>query len=114
MADDFLPQRPFAQGLDGGSSRRSSFSSERDNKRGSPAPRPASLSVNYVPTKFTKLHAPGVWGQRRMGKQGGGRDAFAKNAQRMGMMGTVDDDEGVAFQFGKDGLKREDAEIEVE
>ena len=64
-----------------------------------------SLSVNYIPAKFTKLHAPGDWAHRRA-KQGGGRDAFARNASRMGMMGTVDDDEGVVFQLGKGGLKR--------
>ena len=41
-----------------------------------------------------------------MNKQGGGRDAFSKDAQRMGMMGTVDDDEGIAFQIGKNGLRK--------
>lgn len=68
--------------------------------------RPASLSlsVNYVPTKFTKLHAQGDWAHRRA-KQGGGRDAFAANAPRMGDLGTVDDDEGLVFQVGKGGLK---------
>ncbi|ORX33903.1 hypothetical protein BD324DRAFT_584272 [Kockovaella imperatae] len=102
MSDDFLPQRPFAQGNAGGGSRRSSF----DSRKGSPLPRPASLSVNYVPTKFTKLHAPGEWGNKRVGKQGGGRDAFSKDASRMGMLGTVDDDEGVVFQFGRHGLQQ--------
>ncbi|WWC59477.1 uncharacterized protein I303_102033 [Kwoniella dejecticola CBS 10117] len=67
--------------------------------------RQSSLSLNYVPAKFTKLHAPGDRLNRKA-KQGGGRDAFAANAQRMGMMGTVDDDEGVVFQIGKGGLKK--------
>ena len=92
------------------SSRLSSFSSDK----GSPglgrtaAARPQSLSVNYVPAKFTKPHAKGEWAHRRA-KEGGGRDAFASDASRMGMMGTVDDDEGVAFQLGKGGLRRRTA-----
>ena len=106
--DDFLPQRPFVNEDGGPSSRRSSFSSDRKggSRGGSPLPRPPSLSINYVPAKFTKLHAPGQNIQRRVNKVGGGRDAFARDAQRMGMMGTVDDDEGVAFQLGKDGLRK--------
>lgn len=106
--DDLLPPtRPFSHADGGGgglgsrsSSRRSSVSSSKDLKE-----RPTSLSVNYVPTKFTKLHAPGDHLHKRA-KQGGGRDAFATNASRMGMMGTVDDDEGVVFQLGKGGLKK--------
>jgi len=92
------PIVPFQENTS--NSRRSSFSSEK----GALA-RPASLSINYVPTKFTKLHAPGDWAHRRA-KTGGGRDAFAKNESRMGMVGTVDDDEGVVFQLGKGGLKK--------
>lgn len=84
-------------------SRRSSQSSVKTPDSPS-KPRPQSLSVNYVPAKFTKRHEPGSWAHRRA-KQGGGRDAFAKNAQRMGDLGTVDDDEGVVFQLGKGGLK---------
>lgn len=102
--DDLAPpSRPFSHADGGGSglsSRRSSVSSSKDMKD-----RPASLSINYVPTKFTKLHAPGDHYHARA-KTGGGRDAFASNAQRMGMMGTVDDDEGVVFQLGKGGLKK--------
>ncbi len=94
------PTVPF-RGDEG--SRRSSVSS--DKYSGMRKTRPSSLSVNYVPAKFTKLHAPGTWAHRRA-KQGGGRDAFATDASRMGMMGTVDDDEGVVFQLGKGGLKK--------
>ena len=101
--DDLLPpQRPFSH-VDGGgsglSSRRSSFS-DKDGKE-----RPPSLSLNYLPSKFTKKHNTGQHLHKRA-KQGGGRDAFARNASRMGMMGTVDDDEGVVFQLGKGGLKK--------
>jgi hypothetical protein len=67
---------------------------------------PNSLSVNYVPAKFTKLHQPGSWQGRNQKKQGGGRDAFATDASRMGMVGTVDDDEGTVFALGKGGVKQ--------
>ncbi len=53
-----------------------------------------SLSINYVPTKFAKLHETGVW-QHRDRKQGGGREAFADNAGRMG------EGEETTFQVGK-------------
>lgn len=102
------PSMPFANRAEGTglSSRRSSVSSKGTLEAGSVrGGRPNSLSVNYVPAKFTKLHAPGDWAHRRA-KVGGGRDAFAKDAQRMGMMGTVDDDEGVVFQLGKGGLRK--------
>ncbi|ORY30403.1 hypothetical protein BCR39DRAFT_529758 [Naematelia encephala] len=110
LAPPTVPFAPIRNNNDSSSglssSRRSSFSS-LDNKGSSPrGGRPGSLSVNYVPAKFTKLHAPGDWAHRRGGKQGGGRDAFAKNASRMGQLGTVDDDEGVVFQLGKGGLKK--------
>lgn len=84
-------------------SRRSSFASSKTPDSPSKQ-RPPSLSINYVPAKFTKRHEPGQWAHRRA-KQGGGRDAFAKDAHRMGEVGTVDDDEGVVFQLGKGGLK---------
>lgn len=110
--DDLLipPNLPFSEvtggqfGNDG--SRQSSYSDLTDYRRqqASTADRPNSLSINYVPTKFTKLHAQGDWAHRRA-KQGGGRDAFAANAARMGSPGTVDDDEGLVFQLGKGGLK---------
>jgi hypothetical protein len=99
------PIRPFSEhpaGETKSSSRRSSFSSDKYKES---TARPPSLSINYVPAKFTRLHAPGDWAHRKA-KQGGGRDAFAKNASRMGMVGTVDDDEGVVFQLGKGGLKK--------
>lgn len=85
------------------SSRRSSFASNTDK------PRPQSLSVNYVPAKFTRLHAPGDHAHRRA-KFGGGRDAFAQNAERMGEPGLVDDDDGIVFQLGKGGLKRKNGQ----
>jgi len=101
MDDLPLPSRPYTDRPNSGlSSRRSSVDSGKDGKE-----RPASLSINYVPSKFTKLHAPGDYAHRRA-KTGGGRDAFGRDAQRMGMMGTVDDDEGVVFQLGKGGLKK--------
>ncbi|KAK4685974.1 hypothetical protein P7C73_g4160, partial [Tremellales sp. Uapishka_1] len=108
LAPPIIPFGGNSYGADGSglSSRRSSFSvtSQDGDKKGGSA-RPPSLSINYLPTKFTKLHAPGDYAHRRA-KMGGGRDAFAKNAGRMGMMGTVDDDEGVVFQLGKGGLKQ--------
>ncbi|WVW78427.1 hypothetical protein I302_100381 [Kwoniella bestiolae CBS 10118] len=106
--DDLIPPvAPFVPPHEGSlSSRRSSTSlltaggNEKDMKN-----RQSSLSLNYVPAKFTRLHAPGDRHMKKA-KQGGGRDAFALNAQRMGMPGTVDDDEGVVFQIGKGGLKK--------
>lgn len=102
--DDLVPPvAPFAPQADSAlSSRRSSISflADKDSLKN----RASSLSLNYVPAKFTRLHAPGDYAHRR--KQGGGRDAFASNAQRMGQVGTVDDDEGVIFQISESGLKR--------
>lgn len=92
------PNRPYSSGSPLGSRHSSSVSLNKD--------RPSSLSVNYVPAKFTKLHEPGKWQHRSQQKQGGGRDAFASDASRMGQVGTVDDDEGTVFQFGKGGLKQ--------
>ena len=105
LAPPTLPFRdsPRHEGS-GLSSRRSSFASDKGSP-GMGKTRPSSLSVNYVPAKFTKLHAPGDWAHRRA-KVGGGRDAFARNASRMGMIGNVDDDEGVVFQLSKNGLKQ--------
>ena len=107
------PTVPFRDSprLDGSglSSRRSSFTSDKGSP-GMGKTRPSSLSVNYVPSKFTKLHAPGDWAHRRT-KTGGGRDAFARNASRMGMIGTVDDDEGVVFQLSKSGLKKKQPKL---
>ena len=82
------------------SSRRSSSSLTSKNMQSQAVS--TSLSVNYVPAKFSKVHEPGRYAHRRT-KSGGGRDAFAKDAQRMGMLGTVDDDEGVAFEVKKGG-----------
>lgn len=99
------PSLPFGQPRQrtssNDSSRRSSFVSNSDK------PRPQSLSVNYVPAKFTKLHAPGEYAHRNA-KLGGGRDVFASDASRMGQVGMVDDDEGIVYQIGKGGLKRKD------
>lgn len=112
---------------DASSSRRSSFSSLRprsifgrnnsamtDSKDMS-ASRPMSLSINYVPAKFAKLHAPGDHAHRRKGrgdeglvKRGGGRSAFADDAGRMGAVGFVDDDYGTEYNVGKGGLKKKD------
>ncbi|KAK8847417.1 hypothetical protein IAR55_005275 [Kwoniella newhampshirensis] len=116
--DDLVPPvAPFVPSGSNLSSRRSSLSflgggggggGDKGDKDSSllKNQRPSSLSLNYVPAKFTRLHAPGDHAHRRTTKQGGGRDAFAKNASRMGEVGTVDDDEGVVFQLGKGGLKR--------
>jgi hypothetical protein len=72
-----------------------------------------SLSVNYLPAKFSRPHSPGVH-QRRKGekdpddfipKQGGGREAFRSNEARM--PGAGDDDyDGVTGSWrGKHGPK---------
>lgn len=92
------PTAPYTTNSPLGSRRSSSTSLSKD--------RPSSLSVNYVPAKFTKLHEPGKWQHRNQRKQGGGRDAFASDASRMGQVGTVDDDEGTVFALGKGGLKQ--------
>jgi hypothetical protein len=84
----------------------SPLGSRRSSQTSLTKDRPSSLSVNYVPAKFTKLHQPGNWQGRNQKKQGGGRDAFATNASRMGQVGTVDDDEGTVFALGKGGLKQ--------
>ncbi|BEI86599.1 hypothetical protein CcaverHIS002_0608860 [Cutaneotrichosporon cavernicola] len=105
------PNLPFSevtggQYSDGGSSRDMSYTDLAALRARNKDSRPASLSlsINYVPTKFSKLHAPGDYAHRRA-KQGGGRDAFAAGAARMGEPGLVDDDEGLVFQVGKGGLK---------
>lgn len=92
------PNAPYSSASPLGSRRSSTTSLNKD--------RPSSLSVNYVPAKFTKLHEPGKWSHRNQQKQGGGRDAFATDASRMGQVGTVDDDEGTVFALGKGGLKQ--------
>jgi len=110
--DDLLvpPNLPFSEvtsgqySNDGSQSRQSSYSDLTQLRLARKDDRPPSLSVNYVPTKFTKPHSQGEWAHRRA-KIGGGRDAFAANAQRMGAQGTVDDDEGLVFELGKGGLK---------
>lgn len=112
--DDLLvpPNLPFSEvtggqySNDGGSSRGMSYTDLAELRAKNKDSRPASLSlsINYVPTKFTKLHSQGEWAHRR-GKLGGGRDAFAAGASRMGEPGVVDDDEGLVFQVGKGGLK---------
>ncbi|WWC67956.1 uncharacterized protein I206_101875 [Kwoniella pini CBS 10737] len=118
--DDLIPPiAPFIPDKDSPlSSRRSSNSflpTNNNNEKldSNGKNRQSSLSLNYVPAKFTKLHSPGNRlnnnnnnNNHKKAKQGGGRDAFAKNAQRMGTLGTVDDDEGVVFQIGKGGLKK--------
>jgi hypothetical protein len=78
------PSLPFA---DSSSARPPSVNSD------SRSAKTTSLSINYVPTKFTKLHESGVW-QHRQPKQGGGREAFADNAGRMG------EGEPTTFQAG--------------
>lgn len=107
--DDLVPPvAPFVPHADSAlSSRRSSISflADKDSLKN----RASSLSLNYVPAKFTRLHAPGDYAHRR--KQGGGRDAFASNAQRMGQVGTVDDDEGVIFQVSESGLKKKNPKL---
>lgn len=142
MSDLIPPPVPFAENTgghvrssarsdraDASSSRRSSFSSlrprsifssrnagtERDIKDKDPGSRPMSLSINYVPAKFAKLHAPGEYAHRRKGKgdeglvkRGGGRSAFADDAGRMGAVGFVDDDYGTEYKVGKGGLKKKD------
>ncbi|ODN79691.1 hypothetical protein L202_03620 [Cryptococcus amylolentus CBS 6039] len=100
-ADLVPPVAPFVPG-DGLSSRRSSVSFLGDKE--SLKNRASSLSLNYVPAKFSRLHVQGDYSHRQ--KLGGGRDAFAADASRMGQMGTVDDDEGITFQYGAHGLKQ--------
>ncbi|WVQ83238.1 hypothetical protein IAT38_005377 [Cryptococcus sp. DSM 104549] len=97
------PQQGDGSGL---SSRRSSVSFLDAN---SLKDRPSSLSLNYVPAKFTRLHAQGDYAHRRT--RGGGRDAFAPDAQRMGQMGTVDDDLGIEIRYGKGGIKTKGAKL---
>ena len=60
-----------------------------------------SLSVNYLPSKFSRPHSPGVSYRKAnsknggLVKRGGGRDAFAAGASRM--PGNNDEDyDGVA------------------
>jgi hypothetical protein len=71
------PALPFAYAQAPGVPRSPSIASEARSTKTN------SLSVNYVPIKFAKPHEAGVW-QHRMQKQGGGREAFADDADRMG------------------------------
>lgn len=84
----------------------SSRSSLEGVERPASGSRPASLSINYVPTKFTKLHEPGAR-LHRPAKRGGGRGAFSDDANRMGRAGEDDDDapQDMTFQLGPGGLK---------
>jgi hypothetical protein len=69
--------------LNFGASRSPSSTSLNSNKE-------VSLSVNYLPSKFSRPHSPGLH-KRRKGekdddfypKRGGGRDAFRSNESRM-------------------------------
>lgn len=68
---------------------------------------PASLSVNYLPTKF----APVVGIKRRKGgdvhvpKRGGGRDAFRAGEARMPQANDEDYDGVQSGWFGKNGRR---------
>jgi len=105
------PNAPFASSPRGSQSSLSPATSTpllRNDSTGSPV----SLSVNYMPSKFsTALMTPGV-GRRRKGKgmsanvpkRGGGREAFKSGEARM--PGEGDDDyDGVNSGWfgGKDG-----------
>lgn len=45
-------------------------------------------------------------GMRQRRKVGGGREAFADGASRMGQMGMVDDDEGVEYKMARGGVRK--------
>lgn len=84
------PTRPFGAPRSDGSSLHS-----LNTKAASDVP--TSLSVNYLPTKFSRPHSPGIHIRKTQklrnppgGIRGGGREAFGANAPRM--PGTDDDD----------------------
>ncbi|CAE6509880.1 unnamed protein product [Rhizoctonia solani] len=92
------PNAPFAGG------KRQSFvsttsaspSASQKNFRDS-----ASLSINYVPAKFSRPHSPGIHNRKgaKAGepKRGGGLDAFGQGHNRMA---DRDDDDYEGVQFG--------------
>ncbi|KAG8852703.1 hypothetical protein FRB96_008559 [Tulasnella sp. 330] len=83
------PNPPFSIGASGRPNSGISISSltpsqqeKRDNR--------SSLSINYLPSKFSRPHSPGIsyrkantGGKKGGPKRGGGRDAFADGAARM-------------------------------
>jgi hypothetical protein len=96
------PNPPF-----GGSGRSPSYTSLNSSQKD------LSLSVNYLPSKFSRPHSPGVHKRRKgekdpddfIPKQGGGREAFRSNEARMPGAGDEDYD-GITGGFkGKYGPK---------
>ncbi|CAE7062207.1 unnamed protein product [Rhizoctonia solani] len=101
MANNELapPNAPFASGgkrQSFASSASASPSASQKNFRDS-----ASLSINYVPAKFSRPHSPGIHnrkgGKGNEPKRGGGLDAFGQGHNRMA---DRDDEDYEGVQFG--------------
>ena len=110
-SDLLPPTRPFGASRSDGSS----FSSNTTAKANSDVP--ASLSVNYLPTKFSAPHSPGVHVRKAASNQkhrppggirGGGREAFSANAARMP---GVDDDDYDGVQVAGWALGKRNARL---
>ena len=109
MSDLHPPSAPFAQQ---GSSTPASYRSLNSSFLSPPDPStngPVSLSVNYLPSKFsntivTKRRRNGKGADYMMPKQGGGREAFKSNEARMPGEGEDDyDGVDVGLFGGKEG-----------
>ena len=68
-----------------------------------------SLTINYLPTKFSRPHSPGIHKRKGKGvldaadvpKRGGGREAFRRGEARMPGEGDEDYDGVMPRQSGK-------------
>ncbi|KAF8679618.1 Tetraspanin tsp2 [Rhizoctonia solani] len=90
------PSAPFAKRQSVASNGSASPSASQKNFRDS-----ASLSINYVPAKFSRPHSPGIHNRKGAKgaepKRGGGLDAFGQGHNRMA---DRDDEDYEGVQFG--------------
>lgn len=80
------PAPPFSIGASGRPNSGISISSSLSTKE--KGDNRSSLSINYLPSKFSRPHSPGISFRKAntkggLVKRGGGRDAFADGANRM-------------------------------
>lgn len=99
------PAAPFASASNSGSASEASLASPPPGPAGAPGAPPVSLSVNYLPTKFSSTLLSPVNPRKRKGKgidpvlpkRGGGVEAFRTGEARMPGQDDDDDDDGPVF-----------------
>lgn len=99
----FSPNAPFAHQSSG-----TSLRSMSPGPTPSEASGPVSLSINYLPSKFSQpgFRKRGKGEQPLLPKRGGGREAFRSDAGRMPTEGDEDYDGVQGPIFGKQGKKK--------